>query len=203
MMHNMIDAQEFRLQSLSEVEDSRYVIFSPGVGYYVDWPRKGTLLTGGSYIGRIKILDTYYDLHLPADVFGRVVMNEDKDLVLPVAYREELFRLNPDKSIDESEQKKAALESVSENIDTSGDGFVVTAFTTGIFYAKPSPDSPPFVSEGQDIEKGKALGLIEVMKTFNHIIFHGTDKSVTGKVKKIFVKDSQEVKLGQPLFLIE
>lgn len=199
----MIDTQKFRLQSLSEVEDSRYVIYSPGVGYYMDWPRKGTLLTGGSYIGRLKILDTYYDLHLPAGVFGRVIVNEDRDFVLPIAYGEELFRLNPDKSIDESEQKREAAETVPHEIGTSGDGFVVTAFTTGIFYAGPSPDSPPFVTEGQDIEKGKALGLIEVMKTFNHIIFHGTDKSAAGKIKKIYVKDSQEVKLGQPLFLIE
>jgi acetyl-CoA carboxylase biotin carboxyl carrier protein len=199
----MIDAQEFRLQTLSEVEDSRYVIFSPGVGYYVDWPRKGALLTGGSYIGRMKTLDTYYDLHLPADVFGRVAVDEDRDFVLPVAYGEELFRLNPDKGIDESEQKKATVESVPGEIGTTGDGFIVTAFTTGIFYAKPSPDSPPFVTEGQLVEKGKALGLIEVMKTFNHIIFHGTDKSASGRIKKIFIKDSQEVKLGQPLFLIE
>ena len=199
----MMDTQEFRLQSLSEVEDSRYVIFSPGVGYYIDWPRNGTVLTGGSYIGRLKILDTYYNLYLPADIFGRVMVNNDRDFVLPVAYREELFQLNPDKNIDESEQKKAIVDSVSDKIEASMVGFIVTAFTTGIFYAKPSPDSPPFVVEGQDIENGKALGLIEVMKTFNHIIFHGTDKSATGKIKKIFVRDSQEVKLGQPLFLIE
>jgi biotin carboxyl carrier protein len=56
---------------------------------------------------------------------------------------------------------------------------------------------------GQEIEKGKALGLIEVMKTFNHIIFQGTGKSNQGKIKKIYVKDSQEVKQGEPLFLIE
>jgi acetyl-CoA carboxylase biotin carboxyl carrier protein len=79
----------------------------------------------------------------------------------------------------------------------------VKAFTTGIFYAKPSPDAPSFVTVGQEIEKGKALGLIEVMKTFNHIIFQGTDDSSTGTIKKIYVKDSQEVKVGQPLFLID
>jgi len=195
-------AEAHVLQSLSEVKDSRYVIGSPGVGYYVDWPRKGAILTGGSYIGRMKILNSYYDIHLPGDIYGRVVVDEDRDFALPVAYGEELFSLNPDKSFDESGQK-AAVASGPEDIDTSGGGFVVTAFTTGIFYAKPSPDSPPFVTEGQEIEKGKALGLIEVMKTFNHIIFHGTGNSDTGKIKKIFVKDAQEVKPGQPLFLID
>jgi biotin carboxyl carrier protein len=94
-------------------------------------------------------------------------------------------------------------EATSEAGKLSEEGYVVKAFTTGIFYAKPSPDSPPFVTQGQDIEKGKALGLIEVMKTFNHIVFQGTDKSDTGRIKKILVNDAQEVKLGQPLFLIE
>lgn len=191
------------LQSFSEVKDSQHAILSPGVGFYVDWPRKGTLLTGGSFAGRMKILNSYYDIHLPEDVYGRVVVNDDRDFSLPVAYGEELFRLNPDKSFDESGQKEARAGAVSEDIDTSEGGFVVTAFTTGIFYAKPSPDSPPFVKEGQEIEKGKALGLIEVMKTFNHIIFHGTDDSDTGTIKKVFVKDAQEVKVGQPLFIIE
>ncbi len=40
------------------------------------------------------------------------------------------------------------------------------------------------------------------MKTFNHIIFQGTEDSDTGRIKKIYVEDSQEVKLGQRLFLI-
>lgn len=197
----MAETHEFQLQALSEVNDSRHVIGSPRVGYYVDWPGKGTFLTGGSFIGRMKILNTYYDLHLPDDVYGRVVVNEDRDFALPMAYGDELFRLDPDKNFDETEQNTTAAG--SGDIDTTEGGFVVTAFTMGIFYAKPSPDSPPFVKEGQTIDKGKALGLIEVMKTFNHIIFQGTENSHTGTIKKILVKDSEEVKLGQPLFLIE
>ena len=199
----MADTQEFQLQVLSEVKDSLHMIGSPGVGYYVDWPLQGTVLSGGSLIGRIKILNIYYNLYLPKDVYGTVVVNEDRDYVLPVEYGEELFCLNPDRNFDETGQKTASTGSVTEDSDTFESGFVVTAFTMGIFYAKPSPDCPPFVKEGQEIEKGKALGLIEVMKTFNHIIFQGTDNSNTGIIKKIFVKDSEEVKLGQPLFLIE
>ncbi len=151
----------------------------------------------------MKILNTYYNLHLPDTVYGQVIINENRDFAFPVEYGEELFCLNPDKSINEYSQGNELVEPVSENIDTAEDGFVVKAFTMGIFYAKPSPDSPPFISEGQQIEKGKALGLIEVMKTFNHIIFSGTDDSDTGLVKKILVKDGEEVKLGQALFLIK
>jgi acetyl-CoA carboxylase biotin carboxyl carrier protein len=99
--------------------------------------------------------------------------------------------------------EEKVTETKSTEGETAEEGHVITAFTTGIFYRKSSPDAPPYVEEGETVEKGKVLGLIEVMKTFNHIIFTGTDSSNSGKIKKIFVKDSQEVKLNQPLFLIK
>ena len=191
------------IEALTEVKDSRHLVLSPAVGYYSAQPRQGSFLTAGSFIGRIKVLNTSYDLHLPEGVYGRVVSDEEQDFVVPVEYGQMLFRLNPDENLAGLETPTARSETRKEAGTLSEEGFVVTAFTTGIFYAKPSPDSPPFVAEGQEIEKGKAMGLIEVMKTFNHIIFHGTDNADTGKIKRVLVKDSQEVKQGQPLFLIE
>lgn len=192
--------ESFQLQAVVEFKDDRHLVLAPTVGYYSDWPKPGLFLAAGSFIGSLKVLNTSYDLYLPEGLYGRVEVNEDRDNALPVGHGEELFRLNPDKNFAGLEKQAAGS---SLNIDTSEIGYVVSAFTTGIFYAKPSPDAQPFVTEGQVIEKGKAIGLIEVMKTFNHIIFHGTDKSDTGVIKKVYVKDSQEVKLGQPLFLIE
>jgi len=191
------------LQPLSEVKDSQHLILSPAVGHYSTGPEPGAFLIGGSFIGKLKVLNTFYELYLPDDIYGRVVIDEEKDNIIPVEYGEELFRLNPEKSLVDSETSMTRPEAISEDSKVSEEGYVVRAFTTGIFYANPSPDSPPFVSQGQEIEKGKALGLIEVMKTFNHIVFQGTDKSDTGRIKKILVSDAQEVKLGQPLFLIE
>ena len=191
------------LQPLSEVKDSQHLVLSPAVGHYSTGPAPGVFLTRGSFIGKLKVLNTYYDLYLPDDIYGQVEIDAEKDFITPVEYGEELFRLNPEKNLVDSERSMTRPEATSEAGKLSEEGYVVKAFTTGIFYAKPSPDSPPFVTQGQDIEKGKALGLIEVMKTFNHIVFQGTDKSDTGRIKKIFVNDAQEVKLGQPLFLIE
>ena len=53
------------------------------------------------------------------------------------------------------------------------------------------------------MKKGEILGLIEVMKTFNHILFQGTGDSDTGVVEKIYAQDAQEVQLGEKLFLIK
>ena len=36
----------------------------------------------------------------------------------------------------------------------------------GVFYRKPSPDDPVYVEEGQHVNAGDVIGLIEVMKQF-------------------------------------
>ncbi|MGD2089724.1 MAG: biotin/lipoyl-binding protein [Candidatus Aminicenantes bacterium] len=198
----MTDTQ---LPIMSELSEDQQRILAPAAGYYSERPQTGAFLIGGSFVGKLKILNQYYDLHLPQDVYGQVWAEEKTDLVIPVEYGQELFRLNPERSLFDKRITVTEVESKIKEVEAGipAEGFVVTAFTNGIFYAKPSPDAPPFVSLGQEIEKGKALGLIEVMKTFNHIIFHGTEDSETGKITKIYVKDSQEVKQGDPLFLIE
>jgi biotin carboxyl carrier protein len=208
------------LIALTELENSYHRILSPVVGIYYSFPARGTFLSAGSFIGKLRVFNTIYDLFLPQNVMGEVVFNGERvydlieDRIIPVEYGQELFRLNPEigdslrgrrstrrKRLTDLEEKVA--ETTSTDSETLEKGHVITAFTTGIFYRKSSPDARPYVEEGQTVEKGKVLGLIEVMKTFNHIVFHGSDSSESGKIKKIFVKDSQEVKLNQPLFLIE
>ncbi|MCP5054519.1 MAG: hypothetical protein GY940_45545 [bacterium] len=192
------------LELLSEMNESQRLVQSPGVGYYSGAPEPGSYLTGGAFAGKLTIMNTSYNLYLPDDVYGRVASVEGDDFVIPVAYGQELFRLNPAETLNNNRIKGTATAGQGSDANEPEEtGYIVKAFTTGIFYTKPAPDSPPFVSVGDKIEKGKALGLIEVMKTFNQIIFHGTDDSTTGKVKNIYIKDSQEVKQGQRLFLIE
>ncbi len=41
----------------------------------------------------------------------------------------------------------------------------VTAPLVGTFYAAPSPEQPPFVTEGDRVKKGQTVCLIEAMKT--------------------------------------
>jgi len=188
------------LKALFEFDNSVYHILSPQIGYYFLTPKKGALLKGGDFIGKIKVLNSIYNLYLPENVYGKVEMNQEMDKLFNVEYKQLLFCLNPE--IMKTETKdKSVVTAVEEEIEKE-DGFVVTAFSNGVFYRQSSPDSPPYVKEGQKIEKGKTLGLIEVMKVFIPIDFQGTDTSDSGIVKKILVKDASEVKSGQPLFLI-
>ena len=75
---------------------------------------------------------------------------------------------------------------------------VVKAPIVGTFYRRPSPDAEPYVKEGDRVEKGQVLCIIEAMKLFNEI-----ESEVSGIVRKILVEDGSPVEYGQPLFLIE
>ena len=74
----------------------------------------------------------------------------------------------------------------------------VVAGLIGTFYRAPSPDAAPFVQEGDHVEDGQTLGLVEAMKTFNPI-----EADCAGRLKSILVADGISVSAGMPLFIIE
>jgi oxaloacetate decarboxylase alpha subunit len=68
----------------------------------------------------------------------------------------------------------------------------------GTFYRAPSPDSPPYVEEGDIVEPGQTLCLLEAMKLFNEVT-----AEEKGVIRKICVENAQPVEYGQVLFLYE
>lgn len=77
------------------------------------------------------------------------------------------------------------------------DGYTVaiTAPLIGIFYSRPDPNSPPFVTVGTEVDENTTVALIEVMKVFNAV-----PAGVSGVIAEICVEDGQMVASGQPLF---
>ncbi len=74
----------------------------------------------------------------------------------------------------------------------------VTAPMVGTFYRAPGPDQPPFVQEGDRVEAGQTLCIIEAMKMFNEI-----QAEVSGRVVRVLAENGAPVEYGQPLFLID
>jgi acetyl-CoA carboxylase biotin carboxyl carrier protein len=68
----------------------------------------------------------------------------------------------------------------------------------GTFYRSSSPDKPPFISVGDEIDLGKVVCIIEAMKLFNEI-----ESEVRGRIVKVLVEDASPVEYDQPLFLVE
>ncbi len=68
----------------------------------------------------------------------------------------------------------------------------------GTFYRSPSPAQPAFVDEGDRVEVGQTLCILEAMKLFNE---YKSDHA--GVVRRILVDNGQPVEYGQPLFELE
>jgi acetyl-CoA carboxylase biotin carboxyl carrier protein len=74
---------------------------------------------------------------------------------------------------------------------------LIVAPMVGTFYSAPSPDSDAYVTEGDPVEPGQVVGIIEAMKMMNQI-----ESEVTGNISRILVKNAQPVEYGQPLMVV-
>ncbi len=77
-------------------------------------------------------------------------------------------------------------------------GHQVKSPMVGTFYIAASPTSGPFVTQGQKVNIGDTLCIIEAMKMMNQI---EADKA--GRIAKILVENGEPVEFDQPLFVIE
>jgi biotin carboxyl carrier protein len=68
---------------------------------------------------------------------------------------------------------------------------VVRSPVPGVFYRRPRPDSPPYVSEGDVVEDGVVVGLVEVMKQFYEV-----QSEIRGRVRSFAVEDQGIVGAG-------
>ena len=74
----------------------------------------------------------------------------------------------------------------------------VTSPMVGIAFLSPEPGSAPYVTQGQQVQAGQTLLLIEAMKTFNQI-----KAPRTGTVARILVPSGGPVEYGQALMIVE
>lgn len=68
----------------------------------------------------------------------------------------------------------------------------VKAHLPGTFYRKPDPESEVYVNEGDTVEVGDTVGVIEVMKSF-----HEVRAEEGGTVAKVLVENEEAVSAGQ------
>jgi acetyl-CoA carboxylase biotin carboxyl carrier protein len=76
--------------------------------------------------------------------------------------------------------------------------YEVRAAMSGVFYACPAPDQPPYVEIGSVVKKKQVIGLLETMKVFQKI-----KSPADGKVAKIVAENEKPVADGDLLFIIE
>jgi len=82
--------------------------------------------------------------------------------------------------------------------DTAAAGELITSPMVGTFYNAPSPKDTPYVQEGDTIQPGDRVGIVEAMKMMNEL-----ESEISGRITKILVKNGQPVEYGQPLMIVE
>jgi acetyl-CoA carboxylase biotin carboxyl carrier protein len=187
---------------LKEDGDERLLV-APAVGRCYALPPKGTYLDPGAPMGVLRVLNHRYLLIVPQGASGIVGELRVSARGARVEYGESLLSLSRRAELEPSTAGTTAEDApVGEEI---GEGMLaVRSPTDGIFYRRPSPDEPSYVSEGDVVEHGRVLGLVEVMKCFNQISWGGEpDAPDRARIVRVLPDDAAEVKLDQVLFVLD
>lgn len=68
----------------------------------------------------------------------------------------------------------------------------------GIFYRKPGPGKDPYVNEGEPVEVGQTVGLVEIMKQFTEV-----RSEVAGTLTRFEIEDNAMVNPGDVVAVID
>jgi len=90
--------------------------------------------------------------------------------------------------IFEAPEEEIAAENLAE----------IRSLMIGVFYRCPSPDSPPYIEVGDEIEVGQTVGLIEAMKVFSEV-----PSEVAGRVVAVPAESGKLVQQGDVLVVVE
>lgn len=175
----------------------RPTLLAPSVGVWRDGPDIGTLIRPGLEIGKLEILGVRYAVLAPSGAHGVVVERAEPGRIrAPVSYGDRLLELNP----EVSGEVGAADARVAK---TAEGGLLFRSPMSGRFYRKSAPDKPDFVEVGQVIETGHTVALLEVMKTFNRVVYGGDGLPARAKVARVIPEDGADLDLSDPILEVE
>ncbi|MFH1395143.1 MAG: acetyl-CoA carboxylase biotin carboxyl carrier protein [Candidatus Omnitrophota bacterium] len=96
----------------------------------------------------------------------------------------------------QARQHPAAVS--EEPLPQKENGKEIKAPMVGTFYRSPSPDVAPYVEEGDVIQKGDVLCIVEAMKVMNEV-----KAELGGRIARICVENAEPVEFGQVMFVVE
>lgn len=185
------------LELLAGREGERLVLRSPEVGTFTCALPAGALLAPGAAAGVLHSLARRFDLVVPPGVSGRVVNARPERVLAPVGYGTVLYELEALASGPAAERERATTGATPGVL-------LFRAPHSGRYWQRPAPNEAPFVSPGDVLENGRTLGLIEVMKTFTHVVYRsGGELPERARIARILVADGGEVEEGAALVELE
>jgi acetyl-CoA carboxylase biotin carboxyl carrier protein len=142
-------------------------------------------------------LQELYDLMLERNLDALEIKDEDfrikltrRHHALPAGM---VFHPAPHPTGSQAPSETTAGEEAEESSIPS-----ITAPLPGVFYRASSPTSTPFVKEGDVVESGQTLCIVQAMKVMNEI-----KAEARCKIVRIMAENGRPVNAGQALFHIE
>lgn len=190
-----MNVEGYVLQARANGGEQRFE--SPSVGVFTPSIREGDLVAAGQTIGTLDALGVRRPLVLAEGAAGRVTHRIGRPLRrVAVQYRDTLVVLS-------SASVVSARERVAESDESREAALTFDAPMSGRFYSRPSPQEARFVEEGGAIVKGQTIGLLEVMKTFNRLVYQGSALPENARVVEIVPEDGDDVTRGDALLRID
>ena len=85
-----------------------------------------------------------------------------------------------------------------EEIEIETNHITIKSPMIGTLYRSPNPESEPYINEGDTINAGQTICIIEAMKLFNEI-----ESEISGIIIEILVDDASPVEYDQDLFIVD
>jgi len=90
-----------------------------------------------------------------------------------------------------------SIAAAAAPVDLDAGLHIVKSPIVGTYYGSPSPGASPFVSAGEQVDKGQVICIVEAMKLMNEI-----ESDAAGEIVKCFCTNGQPIEFGQPLFSV-
>jgi acetyl-CoA carboxylase biotin carboxyl carrier protein len=140
-------------------------------------------------------IKSLYEIMKDSNVKELKVNSKDYSVSLK---RKDLSKTKNQVATQKQQNVVQALSSENNQKESTALRITIKSPLTGIFYKTPSPSSPAFVNEGDIVEVGDIICIIEAMKVMNEI------KSASKvKILKILIENGKTVNSGQDLFEVE
>ncbi|MFO0725111.1 MAG: biotin/lipoyl-containing protein [Myxococcota bacterium] len=172
---------------------------APKVGLFASAKKVGDLLRPGDLLGTLKVLERRYRVLAPPEASG-LVASAPTGVEVAVGYGQLLFELKSLETLGGDPHSSSGGR--VDPVDHSGE-LMLRAPIHGVFYRRPSPGAPNYVEVGSTVGLGQTVGLIEVMKTFNPVVFSGPGFPPSAVVTAIEASERQEVGSGDVLLVFK
>jgi len=171
-------------------------LLAPSVGVFTPAVAVDDLVSPGQVVGTIDVLGVLRELTVPEGVAGRISHRAGGGRSrVPVQYGDALL------AISTASMGDATATTSAVGAGTQG-ALAFVAPMSGRFYSRPSPTEPPFIAAGDTVQQGQTVGLLEVMKTFNRLVYQGDSLPKQATVEDIVPNEGDDVVRGDVILAL-